>query len=172
MHAGMRGHLLPLLLALLACKSTPDTSMTTSSAAPATALPPPVSSAIARMQVQVSMRTSDHLAVLRDVFDGKADAAAVRVFFDPGVTGDAPAAALFDHVTKLAKDGWKVQRFEVRTIRVDDGAAKVTADVFEWLVRDGASQCRTYRVPWLIRPQNAYREAAFDVREAQCPAAK
>jgi hypothetical protein len=159
------------LLVVAGCKSETSTrpASTTSSATQA-APPPPVSSAVARVQVQISMRTSDHLAALRDVFQDKGQASALRAFFDPGVTGDAPAAALFDHATKLSKEGWRVQRFEVRTIRVDPTGASATADVFEWLVRNGQGQCRTYTVPWMIRENGAYRGDAYDVREAKCPA--
>jgi hypothetical protein len=164
------------LALVAACKSNAEPSPTGNAPAPppTTAIPSqaasPVSSAIARVQVQISMRTSDHLAVVRDVFGGKAEASTLRPFFDPGPAGDAASTALFDNVSKLAKDGWKLQRFEVRTIRVDPAGNTANADVFEWLVRNDQSQCRTYIVPWTIRDNAAFRGAAFDVREAKCPA--
>ena len=174
MHRGMLRRSIVLvglvgLVATGACKSNAESQAPPAASTAAKTSAAPVSSAVARVQVRISMRTSDHLAVVRDVFDGKAEASALRPFFDPGVTGDAPAATLFADATKLAKEGWKVQRFEVRAIRVDEGAGSANADVFEWLARDGVSQCRTYTLPWMIRENDAYRGAAFDVREAKCP---
>ncbi|MEO7094081.1 MAG: hypothetical protein ABI175_12580 [Polyangiales bacterium] len=153
------------------CKSNEDTTARTSPPSGPTSAAP-VSSAVARQQVQISLRTSEHLAALRDVFDGKGQVAALRAFFDPGVTGDGPATALFDRATKLGNEGWRVHRFEVRAIHVDAAGTSAAADVFEWLTRNEQGQCRSYTVPWSIREQGAYVGAAFDVREATCPAAR
>jgi hypothetical protein len=164
--------LLQLPLFLIACKSTSNET-TAPAPTPDTATSAPSAAASVepngKFQVEVALRTSDHLSRVRDAYSGEGNTEALRAYFAPGPTGDASQSALLAAAKAAKDDGMIVQRFEVRTIHVDPGGQRATADVFEWLVKDKVGKCRTYAIPWERSGGTLYRTDAIDVKDAPCP---